>query len=156
LGATTNGDADYSDDGAYDQAEEEQNNAANDGDEEENDGNEERRRWLDEQDDPNNGLFQCDDDAGYTNVNQCMKFATKTNMIVATFSDMTKASQQGGIMPANVPGVAVSQFEATREKYGFLIFAVCFFVFNAFFFCWARRRAMRSNSPMVRPLIKKK
>jgi hypothetical protein len=38
-----------------------------------------KKRQLDE-DDPNGGYFQCDDAAGYTNVNQCMKFATKTDM----------------------------------------------------------------------------
>jgi len=43
--------------------------------------------------------FDCFDDADYTNVNQCMKFASKTEMHFATFDDMILASMQGTITP---------------------------------------------------------
>jgi hypothetical protein len=35
-------------------------------------------RYLEEGEDKD---FACNDDAGYTNVNQCMKFQTKTTML---------------------------------------------------------------------------
>jgi hypothetical protein len=54
--------------------------------------------------DPNNGLFQCSDAAGYTNVNQCMKFRTKTYMSHATLEEVMEAAQQGGITSISVHG----------------------------------------------------
>lgn len=54
--------------------------------------------------DPNNGLFQCYDAAGYTNVNQCMKFRTKTYMSYATLEQVMEAAQQGGITSISVHG----------------------------------------------------
>lgn len=46
--------------------------------------------------------FTCNDDAGYENVNQCMKFRTHTYMEVATWSDLEQASHQGGLMEIQV------------------------------------------------------
>ena len=46
--------------------------------------------------------FQCYDAAGYTDVNQCMKFKTKTNMLTASISDVLLAEMQG-----TVTGVAL-------------------------------------------------
>lgn len=39
--------------------------------------------------------FDCSDVAGYTNVNQCMKFMAKTTMNGATYRDLSLAIQQG-------------------------------------------------------------
>lgn len=52
---------------------------------------------ADNDDADNKGLWGCDDDAGYHNVNQCMKFATHTRMIPATYRDVMLASEQGMI-----------------------------------------------------------
>jgi hypothetical protein len=46
--------------------------------------------------DGNDG-FECNDDAGYTNVNQCMIFNTMTEMVPTTDYDLMKASLQGGL-----------------------------------------------------------
>jgi len=51
------------------------------------------RRELKE-DNNNNEIFQCYDQAGYTNCNQCMKFKTKTEMMTATMEDVQMASAQ--------------------------------------------------------------
>lgn len=40
-------------------------------------------------------IFECYDDAGYTNVNQCMKFSAKTVMKTATIRDLSLANSQG-------------------------------------------------------------
>lgn len=39
--------------------------------------------------------FECDDEAGYTNVNQCMKFSSKCEMGTATIDDVNRATEQG-------------------------------------------------------------
>ena len=48
----------------------------------------------DEDDDYN---FHCKDDAGYDNVNQCMKFATHTKMFTASYKDVEAAGRQNTI-----------------------------------------------------------
>jgi len=42
--------------------------------------------------------YNCYDAAGYTNVNQCYKFETKTSMAIAEPEDMARASEQGSIL----------------------------------------------------------
>jgi hypothetical protein len=42
--------------------------------------------------------YNCYDDAGYTNVNQCYKFETKTNLKEASEMDLKTASSQGSIL----------------------------------------------------------
>ena len=46
--------------------------------------------------------FECYDDAGYTNVNQCMKFSAKTSMQTATFRDLNLASLQNTISDSSL------------------------------------------------------
>lgn len=46
--------------------------------------------------------YTCSDDAGYTNVNQCMKFATHTYMWTASFMDIILASEQGTITQVTI------------------------------------------------------
>lgn len=63
-----------------------------------------RRRRLEDDEDPTDGYYDCDDAAGYTNVNQCMKFHTKTTMVSATIQDLQLAHQQGGIVEISILG----------------------------------------------------
>ena len=42
--------------------------------------------------------YNCYDAAGYTNVNQCYKFESKTSMAIAEPEDMARASEQGSIL----------------------------------------------------------
>lgn len=66
--------------------------------------------------DPNEGYFQCDDDADYTNVNQCMKFRTHAELEVATWEDLVAATNQGGILQINVSGTIFGSERISREQ----------------------------------------
>ena len=66
--------------------------------------------------DPNEGYFQCYDDADYTNVNQCMKFRTHAELKVATWEDLVSATNQGGILPINVTGTIFGSDRISREE----------------------------------------
>jgi hypothetical protein len=50
----------------------------------------------------NGGSFQCDDDAGYTNVNQCMKFRAHGDLEPTTWEDLVIGTEQGGILEIKV------------------------------------------------------
>lgn len=71
----------------------------------------ENKRRL-EDNDPNNGNWQCDDAAGYTNVNQCMKFRTKTDMYYATTEEVMEASFQGGVTTVTMDGRTYGEYRA--------------------------------------------
>lgn len=58
-----------------------------------------RRLNEDEEDD-----FTCNDDAGYEDVNQCMKFASKTNMMTATWREVEVAGTQGSLTGVSIVG----------------------------------------------------
>ena len=49
--------------------------------------------------------YNCYDDAGYTNCNQCYKFESKTDLEIATTQDLERASAQGTILSIEVGGV---------------------------------------------------
>ena len=66
-------------------------------------------RWYNSSSDPNAGYFMCSDDADHTNVNQCMKFRTHTDMEVATWTDLNAASEQGGILPITIGDLTFGQ-----------------------------------------------
>ena len=72
-------------------------------------------------DDPNEGYFQCDDDAGYTNVNQCMKFRSHAELEVATWEDLVTATNQGGILEVNVGGTIFGSARMTAEQYKYMM-----------------------------------
>jgi hypothetical protein len=88
-------------------------------------GGERRRRQLAEQggqkkrrledNDPNNGLFQCDDAAGYTNVNQCMKFRSKTDMYYATADEIMEAAFQGGVTTLSIGSRVYGEYRAGHD-----------------------------------------
>ena len=75
-------------------------------------GGENRKKRRQLEDDPNNGLFQCDDAAGYTNVNQCMKFRSKTDMAYASLNEVMEMAQQGGITSLTVDGLTYGEYRA--------------------------------------------
>lgn len=52
--------------------------------------------------------YNCYDDAGYTNVNQCYKFESKTKVEAASAEDLKTASNQGSIL----------QIKVDRKVYG--------------------------------------
>jgi len=57
-------------------------------------------------------VFECYDDAGYTNVNQCMKFSAKTVMNTATFRDLSLGKTQ-----ATLAEYPLSGFYENSDKY---------------------------------------
>jgi len=71
--------------------------------------------------DVNEGYFQCNDDAGYTNVNQCMKFRTHAELEVATWEDLVTATNQGGILEIKVGGTVFGSERMSQEQYEYLI-----------------------------------
>ena len=78
--------------------------------------------------------FNCYDDAGYTNVNQCYKFETKTQMRLAYEKDLNLANDQGTILKVHAfgktygrggyatPYVGNWNFDVTPEQMMYLSF----------------------------------
>jgi hypothetical protein len=111
--------------------------------------------------DPNNGLFLCYDAAGYTNVNQCMKFRTKTYMSYATLEQVMEAAQQGGITSVHVHGRTYgtsssvsssisSSMMAVPPDWLFLYTGVAVLVFGVVMLMaamiWTKKSCCRSNN----------
>jgi hypothetical protein len=83
-------------------------------------GNNKNRRKLN---DGNDNSFSCNDAAGYTNVNQCMKFRTKTTMMSMTPKDIHVAFVQGAItdiqfyhLPTNTTTVPETVFQSSYKS----------------------------------------
>ena len=57
--------------------------------------------------------FNCYDDAGYRNCNQCWKFMSKTELEPATASDLARASAQGTILSINYFGTVYGEGDVT-------------------------------------------
>ena len=96
--------------------------------------NKDERKLQDDSD--NQGNWACEDDAGYHDVNQCMKFKTKTKMIPATYKDVMMAAEQGTITSMrsgdNVYGKVWGEVLLGAHVGAFLVFAWgCFMVFRA-------------------------
>ena len=106
-----------------------------------------------DEDDPNEGYFQCDDDAGYTNVNQCMKFSSQTDMEVASYPDVTLASRQGTIARTYAADVVPTFWEA----WGFFTLSAVVFVLGLIAFLWSARppRVIKSRNASE-PLVPRK
>jgi len=85
-----------------------------------NNGQNAANGWYADDDDsydPNNGYFRCDDDADYSNVNQCMKFRSHGDLEAATWEDLVAATNQGGILQVNVSGVVFgSPFVSVEQE----------------------------------------
>ena len=67
-----------------------------------------RRRHLEDNDgegDEEQYGYNCYDDAGYRNCNQCYKFETHTDMEPASLQDLQRASNQGTILAIKIDGV---------------------------------------------------
>jgi len=107
------------------------------------DGADDEDGERDNDDNVNGGYFQCNDDAGYTNVNQCMKFQSQTDMEVASYPDVTLASRQGTISRTYAADVWPTFF----GEWGFLLLSVLVFVLGCVSFGYSARppRIVRSN-----------
>jgi len=88
-------------------------------------------------------LFDCYDDADYTNVNQCMKFMAKTTMNTATFRDLSLGRYQGTLTATQMNGDNVSQnwyreAFANVLTYFFLCVSIVIFAYGAIYFYKAK------------------
>ena len=108
----------------------------------------------DNDDSDNKGLWACDDDAGYHNVNQCMKFKTKTKMIPATYNDIMLATEQGTVRSFTsgklVYGDIFGELNAGAHLGGVIVFFL-----GAFMFVRAVkvRRSMAMKNDLQRPFV---
>lgn len=129
-----------------------------------------RRASGDEDGDGYNDPFYCDDDAGYLNVNQCMKFYAKASLGVATFRNMALASGQGSIVEVDLETGetfgskktvnAYFSLNSSREPSKFLIglfyASLAFFVIGAAFFIFAWRTKDKRGGSLEHPLVESK
>jgi hypothetical protein len=87
-----------------------------------NAGGDNKNRRLEDGDGEDDENHQCDDEAGYTNVNQCMKFRSKTTLLTASIQDLVLAHQQGGIAEieilGNVYGYPITA-DSSTERVGY-------------------------------------
>jgi len=90
-----------------------------------NNGGDANSGWYADDDDsydPNGGYFRCDDDADYSNVNQCMKFRTHADLEPATWEDLVGATNQGGILTVNVSGIVFGSPFVSKEQEEYLTY----------------------------------
>jgi hypothetical protein len=101
------------------------------------------------------GHFQCDDEAGYTNVNQCMKFGTHTDLERASFEDVALATQQNTVLNPHLEGIQTTGFSRAKKEYSFMTFSLLVLVSGTIFFAWAtrRRRHKRASARHAEPLV---
>ncbi|GKZ00810.1 hypothetical protein MPSEU_001032700 [Mayamaea pseudoterrestris] len=102
--------------------------------------------------DPNNGYFQCDDNADYTNVNQCMKFKTHTDTDVASYKEVAAASFQGTIQSSYAADITPTFW----GKWGLFIISVLIFLVGLSACVWSARpprvlskRSVVSTEPLI-------
>lgn len=114
--------------------------------------------------------FDCYDDADYLNVNQCMKFKTKTEMLAADFRDIILAHEQGNIVEVEVMGKTygyggyrtaelLTSFTMTGVpgiSTGLVVFfclSVVFMICSAIAFVRARRARAAASPSLNEPLM---
>mmetsp|Transcript_7002 Transcript_7002/g.20311 ORF Transcript_7002/g.20311 Transcript_7002/m.20311 type:complete len:536 (-) Transcript_7002:1209-2816(-) len=82
------------------------------------DGGNGRRRKLGGEYNAQGDVFECYDDAGYTNVNQCMKFSAKTVMKTATFRDLSLGRNQATLVEYPLSGFLDEADHYRRDIFG--------------------------------------
>lgn len=96
--------------------------------------------------------FDCYDDAGYQNVNQCMKFMAKTSMDTATMRDVVLASRQGtlvdivpvaGLSTKTVSFVKVRRIWSVTSSVLYLVVSMLILLVGALLVSKAKRDAAK-------------
>jgi len=101
---------------------------------------------------PKGEAFECYDDAGYTSVNQCMKFSAKTVMTTASFRDLSTANLQGTLTSHSLSGFVDQRYEFHSKTktnaltYTFLISMSLFCIGSLYYLVQVIREARRSRS----------
>ena len=112
-------------------------------------------RDHDDEDDENEGYFSCYDDAGYHNVNQCMKFRTKTDMQGATVRDIVLAAQQGTIQQVKLGDfIYYSKWlDMAERSYLILVLPILILAVGVWMFLRAYKKLKAENSSLNEPLM---
>ncbi|KAL7554809.1 hypothetical protein ACHAWF_018358 [Thalassiosira exigua] len=124
----------YYDDAAQDDAA--QDDAAQDDANQRNRRKRKRKRKLGGEYSAQGDVFECYDDAGYTNVNQCMKFSAKTVMKTATFKDIALGDSQGSLAESPLSGYIDGSHEYKQNKMGTFL-AYFFLTLMSFLFIYS-------------------
>ena len=116
-----------------------------------NNYNNRKGRKLGGESDPEGDKFECYDDAGYTNVNQCMKFSAKTYMQTATFRDLSLGRNQGTLADSPLSGYFLSTDHYKKntfgnvKTYGFLAFTTFALVYSFYNLAHVFKTAKRTK-----------
>lgn len=104
--------------------------------------------------------FDCYDDAGYTNVNQCMKFRAKTYMDPATLRDVMLAQRQGTLVETlplkGMQGPSIGFFRMAGNISITVIYgtvAILIFVYSVMYFRKAQKDIRWPAIDMKKPLV---
>jgi len=115
--------------------------------------NRKRKRKLGGEYSAEGDVFECYDDAGYTNVNQCMKFSAKTVMKTATLRDLSLGRTQATLVEYPLSGFFEDTDHYRRDTMGnigtylFFCAAVCAMLFSLFNLCVISRAAKLERAP---------
>lgn len=97
--------------------------------------------------------FDCYDDAGYTNVNQCMKFRAKTHMDPATIRDVMLAHNQGTLVNSlPLSGMAepsMGFFRLVGKFFVSFLYLCCALYFFYHAFAYFRKAQKNEHFPKV-------
>eukprot|EP00522_Entomoneis_paludosa_P001432 CAMPEP_0172467200 /NCGR_PEP_ID=MMETSP1065-20121228/58163_1 /TAXON_ID=265537 /ORGANISM="Amphiprora paludosa, Strain CCMP125" /LENGTH=662 /DNA_ID=CAMNT_0013224277 /DNA_START=149 /DNA_END=2137 /DNA_ORIENTATION=- len=119
----------------------------------EGEGDEHEGGSQDNAENENAGPFQCQDSTGKVSVNQCMLFATETEIAPAYFRDVQKATRQGTIAASHhVQGLQTSGFDEWVKDWGF--FTLSLLVFSFAMFCMCCLIKIKTRVRQVPPLSK--
>jgi hypothetical protein len=94
----------------------------------------------------------------YSNVNQCMKFASKTEMETASFNDVEKASQQGTLNAVKVvTGTATTMLSRpvvdVSTSFVFLGISILFFLVGCYMLVRSWKKSTEENNALKEPLV---
>ena len=128
-----------------------------------NENQEEHHRKLgdyewDEDNDPNMGLYQCNDDAGYTNVNQCTKFQAKTDMESASYREIELANRQQSLVQVKLGKKSYGRAIHTNNGgWKFFLWSLAFFACSGLIL-WVTHMVLGKRKPknLSESLIPKK
>jgi len=111
--------------------------------------------------------FECDDEAGYTNVNQCMKFSSKCERKTASIADVALAAQQRSTVNFQLMGnylinsaensyqnevINVNDLGVPYVGITFLMSSMAIFGYGLFTF-FKVRKALASKTSFKEPLV---
>ena len=95
-----------------------------------------------EEGDDNRGLFRCEDDADYVNVNQCMKFRTKADSEAVSFTDVMAGFEQGTLTSIHAGGQTYGNVMGGKKRIALHVFGWIVFLLGS---CMLYRATVNST-----------